>query len=64
MRQQILHQADVEAVISQKLASNQTAQADVASPGASYVQAEHVAHRNATNKILAALRNVGIIPTS
>jgi CRISPR/Cas system CSM-associated protein Csm2 small subunit len=64
MRQQILHQEDVEKVIDQKLASNQTATADLAAASASYVQAEATATRTTLNKVLAALRDVGIIPTS
>lgn len=62
----ILHQHDTESVIDQRLedSSTQVAIPNVASPGASYVQAEAVATRDAVNKILGVLRDSGLIPSS
>lgn len=61
----ILHQDDVEQVIDDTIEAgigeNQAAIADLASPGATYVQAEAVAARNKINAILVVLRNAGII---
>lgn len=61
----ILHQDDVESVIEatieEGVGQDQAAIADLASPGATYSQAEAVAARNKINAILAALRTAGMI---
>lgn len=61
----ILHQDAVEDVVDAQveagIGANQAAIADLASPGASYVQAEAVAARNKINAILVVLRTAGII---
>lgn len=63
----ILHQADVEAVINEVIeegvGQDQAAIADVAAPSGTYVQAEEAAMRTAINSILASLRVAGIIDT-
>lgn len=46
-----------------KRTSDHAAIADLASPGASYVQAEAVAARNKINEILDVLRDAELIPT-
>ena len=60
------HQDEVEGVVDSQLAatSDHAAIADLASPGASYVQAEAVAARDKINEILDVLRDAGLIPTS
>lgn len=60
------HQDDVEGVVDQQLkdTSDHAAIADLASPGASYVQAEAVAARDKINEILDVLRDAGLIPSA
>jgi hypothetical protein len=60
------HQDEQEALIDDQLeaTSDHAAIADLASPGASYVQAEAVAARDKINEILDVLRDAGLIPTS
>lgn len=61
----VLNQRAHEAVIGERLDgidAENVAIATPASPGASYVQAEAVAVRNAVASILTALRNSNIIP--
>jgi BarA-like signal transduction histidine kinase len=62
----ILHEADVEAVIDEELedVSTHAAIADLAAPSSTYVEAEALAQRNATNAILAVLRDAKLIPTT
>ena len=63
---EVLHQEAHEAVIGERLdgvTAENVAIATPAAPGATYVQAEHTAIRNAVSSILTALRNSGIIPT-
>lgn len=64
----ILHQEDVEEVISEVIeegvGQNQAAISDVAAPSAGYVQAEAAAARSAINFILEVLRNAGMIEES
>ena len=63
---EVLHQREHEAVIGERLdgvTAENVAIATPAAPGATYVQAEHTAIRNAVSSILTALRNSGIIPT-
>jgi len=61
----VLHEVDVEKVIQSEIEATVgktgLAIADVASPGAAYVQAEAVAVRDALNSVLAVLRTNGII---
>ena len=56
----------VDAAIDDQLArtSDHAAIADLASPSASYVQAEAVAARNKINEILDVLRDSGLIPAA
>ncbi len=58
------HEAAVDAAIDDQLARTSTHAAipDLASPSASYVQAEAVAARNKINEILAVLRDAQLIP--
>lgn len=60
------HQDDVEGVVDAQLeaTSDHAAIADLASPSASYVQAEAVAARDKINEILDVLRDAGLIPSS
>lgn len=60
------HEANVADAIDDQMerTSSHAAIADVASPGSSYVQAEHVAMRNAINDILEVLRDAGLIPST
>lgn len=62
----ILHQDEVEGVVSDELKalSTHAAIADLAAPSAGYVEAEALATRNAVNGILAVLRDEGVIPVS
>lgn len=62
----ILHQDAVEEVVDDQLerTSDHAAIADLASPGASYVQAEAVAARDKINEILDVLRDAGLIPSA
>lgn len=62
----VLHQDAVEEVIDDQLerTSDHAVIADLASPGASYVQAEAVAARGKINEILDVLRDAGLIPTA
>ena len=60
------HEANVDRAVDDQLArtSDHAAIADLASPGASYVQAEAVAARNKINEILDVLRDAGLIPSA
>ena len=60
------HQDDTEELIDAQLVatSDHAAIPDLASPGASYVQAEAVAARNKINEILDVLRDAGLIPSA
>jgi ABC-type iron transport system FetAB permease component len=63
----VLHQHDHEAVMDERLdgiTAENTAIATPAAPGATYVQAEHTAIRNALAAVLVALRNSKIIPNA
>ena len=59
------HESAHRTVVDERLAdtSDHAAIADLASPGASYVQAEAVAARNKINEILDVLRDANLIPT-
>ena len=58
------HEAEHVEVIDEQLTrtSDHAAIADLASPGAGYVQAEAVAARDKINEILDVLRDAGLIP--
>jgi hypothetical protein len=60
------HEAKVADAIDDHMArtSNNAAIPDLASPGASYVQAEAVAARDKINLILEVLREAELIPSS
>ena len=60
------HEADVDEAIDAQMrrTSDRAAVADPASPGASYVQAEAVAVRDAVVTILDVLRDAELIPSS
>jgi len=60
------HEAAVDAAVDDQLArtSDHAAIADLASPSASYVQAEAVAARDKINEILDVLRDAGLIPSA
>jgi len=60
------HEGAHRQVVDERLVdtSDHAAIADLASPGASYVQAEAVAARDKINEILDVLRDAGLIPTS
>lgn len=60
------HERKVDAAIDDQLArtSDHAAVADLASPGATYAQAEAVAARNKINEILDVLRDAGLIPAA
>jgi len=62
----VSHEADVDEAIDSQMrrTSDAGAIADPASPGASYVQAEAVAVRNAVVAILGVLRDAELIPSS
>ena len=62
----VQHEVQVDAAVDDQLArtSDHAAIADLASPSASYVQAEAVAARNKINEILDVLRDSGLIPSS
>lgn len=72
--EEILHQADTEAVIEENVtenfvenlqgASDNAAIADVGAASVGYVQAEATEVRTAVNAILATLRETGIVPVS
>lgn len=70
----VLHESAHDANISEELdenldtklgaTSDHAAIADLASPSASYVQAEAVAARDKINEILDVLRDSGLIPSA
>lgn len=59
-------EAKVDAAVDAQLArtSDHAFIADLASPSASYVQAEAVAARNKINEILDVLKDAGLMPAS
>lgn len=61
----VLHQDAIEDVIDQRLedASDDPAIPDLANASPSYVQAEATATRTTLNKVLAVMRDAGLIPT-
>jgi hypothetical protein len=60
------HEDQVDKAVDDQLArtSDHAAVADLASPGATYVQAEAVAARNKINEILDVLRDAGLVPAA
>jgi hypothetical protein len=60
------HEEQVDAAVDDQLArtSDHAAIADLASPGATYSQAEAVAARGKINEILDVLRDAGLIPSA
>lgn len=60
------HEKEVDAAVDDQLkrTSDHAAIADLASPGAAYVQAEAVAARDKINEILDVLRDAGLVPSS
>lgn len=64
--QHVPHESAHRDVIDDRLVdtSDHAAIADLASPGASYVQAEAVAARDKINEILDVLRDAGLIPSA
>lgn len=62
----VAREAGVDAAVDDQLArtSDHAFIADLASPSASYVQAEAVAARNKINEILDILKDAGLMPAS
>jgi len=60
------HEQEVSEAVDSQMSrtSDHAVIADLASPGATYVQAEAVAARNKINEILDVLRDAQLIPTA